>query len=103
MIRLRNIIARGFVSKWGFSKVLRFILIVLKKTIAMSGYPGTLPGPPRPFWGQTTASSPGWDSVSDGFESNADGEVDSYDIHDWDIEPVPDQWEADRDLNPGDV
>lgn len=45
-----------------------------------------------------------WDSVSDGFESNADGEVDSYDIHDWDIEPVPDhQWEADRDLNPGDV
>ena len=49
MIRLRNIIARGFVSKWGFSKVLRFILIVLKKTIAMSGYPGTLPGPPPHF------------------------------------------------------
>lgn len=49
MIRLRNIIATGFVSKWGFSKVLRFILIVLKKTIAMSGYPGTLPGPPPHF------------------------------------------------------
>lgn len=49
MIRLRNIIATGFVSKWGFSKFLRFIFIVLKKTIAISGYPGSLPGPPPHF------------------------------------------------------